>query len=107
VGLRSSHACITLTRTRGNPLSAKGFRVVEVRGFEPLASSVRGRRSAGLSYTPGAVGSVPGPAGSYSPASCRRSRSCTTVLVRSARLRSMRARATSVVRRKPPVIASG
>ena len=25
---------------------------VEVRGFEPLASSVRGRRSAGLSYTP-------------------------------------------------------
>jgi hypothetical protein len=26
---------------------------VEVRGFEPLASSVRGRRSAGLSYTPG------------------------------------------------------
>ena len=27
--------------------------VVEVRGFEPLASSVRGKRSAGLSYTPG------------------------------------------------------
>jgi hypothetical protein len=26
---------------------------VEVRGFEPLTSSVRGRRSAGLSYTPG------------------------------------------------------
>jgi len=25
---------------------------VEVRGFEPLTSSVRGRRSAGLSYTP-------------------------------------------------------
>lgn len=25
---------------------------VEVRGFEPLASSVRGKRSAGLSYTP-------------------------------------------------------
>ncbi len=27
--------------------------MVEVRGFEPLASSVRGKRSAGLSYTPG------------------------------------------------------
>jgi hypothetical protein len=26
--------------------------IVEVRGFEPLASSVRGKRSAGLSYTP-------------------------------------------------------
>jgi hypothetical protein len=29
-----------------------GFSMVEVRGFEPLASSVRGKRSAGLSYTP-------------------------------------------------------
>ena len=29
-----------------------GYPVVEVRGFEPLASSVRGKRSAGLSYTP-------------------------------------------------------
>ena len=28
---------------------------VEVRGFEPLASSVRGKRSAGLSYTPGII----------------------------------------------------
>ena len=28
---------------------------MEVRGFEPLASSVRGKRSAGLSYTPGSV----------------------------------------------------
>ncbi len=26
--------------------------MVEVRGFEPLTSSVRGKRSAGLSYTP-------------------------------------------------------
>jgi hypothetical protein len=105
--LRADHARIIPTHTRRNPLSAKGFRVVEVRGFEPLASSVRGRRSAGLSYTPGALGSVPGAAGSYSPASWRRRRSCTTVLVRSARLRSMSARATSVVRRRPPVIASG
>ena len=30
----------------------QGFYLVEVRGFEPLASSVRGKRSAGLSYTP-------------------------------------------------------
>ena len=33
---------------RGNPSLGS----VEVRGFEPLASSVRGKRSAGLSYTP-------------------------------------------------------
>ena len=29
---------------------------VEVRRFELLASSVRGKRSAGLSYTPGKIG---------------------------------------------------
>ena len=42
----------TRTPNRKNPIFRKGFRVVEVRGFEPLASSVRGKRSAGLSYTP-------------------------------------------------------
>jgi len=54
------------------------------------------------------------PASSYRPsasgstsASWRRRRSWTIVEVRSARLRSMRARATSVVRRRPAVIPSG
>ncbi len=38
--------------TRKPPFS-RGLRLVEVTGFEPVASSVRGKRSAGLSYTPG------------------------------------------------------
>src|SRR3990172_3715317 len=39
-------------------LAVQGFSWVEVRGFEPLASSVRGKRSAGLSYTPKAARSL-------------------------------------------------
>src|SRR3972149_10010753 len=35
----------------GKPLE-RSEAAVEVRGFEPLTSSVRGKRSAGLSYTP-------------------------------------------------------
>jgi hypothetical protein len=96
---------------------------VEVRGFEPLASSVRGKRSAGLSYTPrmggnarwrhrgakaghGPVGSAYGWSRAFSCSSARR-RSCTTVVVRSARERSTSARETSVVLRSPAVMPSG
>ena len=39
-------------RNSENPLQTQGILMVEVRGFEPLTSSVRGKRSAGLSYTP-------------------------------------------------------
>ena len=39
-------------RERPRQAGDQGCCGVEVRGFEPLASSVRGRRSAGLSYTP-------------------------------------------------------
>ncbi len=47
-------ACLTgkhAAPRKQNPPRRRGF-LVEVRGFEPLASSVRGKRSAGLSYTP-------------------------------------------------------
>ena len=46
--IQDGRSTLTLDRTRFSSL-------VEVRGFEPLASSVRGKRSAGLSYTPGSV----------------------------------------------------
>lgn len=105
--------------------------MVEVRGFEPLTSSVRGKRSAGLSYTPKGEGDCRAdPIGCREPGTgCRitsetapdtaglmpstyflssfRNLSCTTVVVRSDRERSTRARATSVVRRRPPVMPSG
>ena len=107
---------------------------VEVRRFELLTSSVRGKRSAGLSYTPGSdamVDEVPGhlarvcglfslwynrnyPGSRFFHGSSLalsdswvRSRSCTIVVVRSARDLSTRARETSVVRRNPAVMPSG
>jgi hypothetical protein len=46
--LRNGAGSAEVTRQAGD----QGCCGVEVRGFEPLASSVRGRRSAGLSYTP-------------------------------------------------------
>lgn len=88
--------------------------VVEVSGFEPPASSVRRKRSARLSYTPTrcgtslSVGRATSPIEdgphricSFHESSRRLSRSWTTVVVRSARDRSVRERATSVVRLKP------
>ena len=89
---------------------------VEVRGFEPLTSSVRGKRSAGLSYTPieGPVMIVPFVVGTDElcqlercRSRSRRRRSCTAVAVRSDRDRSTSDRATSVVRRRLEVIPSG
>jgi hypothetical protein len=47
-GIWDSPGLAEATRQAGD----QGCGGVEVRGFEPLASSVRGRRSAGLSYTP-------------------------------------------------------
>ncbi len=41
-----------------NPAREQGLLCVEVTGFEPVASSVRGKRSAGLSYTPRMTGRV-------------------------------------------------
>src|SRR6266487_3867239 len=57
--LAASERCFAAAaRAFPNAVSARpwAFDGVEVRGFEPLTSSVRGRRSAGLSYTPMASG---------------------------------------------------
>ena len=77
---------------------------VEARGFEPLTSSMRPRRSAGLSYAPKGDRQC---TAVHEPARSRLRRSWMTVVVRSDRLRSIRALATSVVRRNPPVMPSG
>ena len=89
------------------PARGKGFLMVEVRGFEPLASSVRGKRSAGLSYTPRERRQCTAGRARQEPARSLRSRSWITVVVRSDLLRSISALATSVVRRRPPVMPSG
>src|SRR5688572_3293605 len=91
--------------------------LVEVRGFEPLASAVRRQRSTGLSYTPGTSGSVAevphtsGRVRGRSSAAWRSSASrrsfCTTEIDRSPRVFSIRERETSVARRRFIVIASG
>ena len=99
----------------------KGWKV-ELRGFEPLTPSLRTRCSAELSYSPwrsvhstravrrddAARTEVQSGSGRARKAAMSwRMRSAIRAEVRSARLRSVRLRATSVVRRKPPVIPSG
>ena len=84
---------------------------VEVRGFEPLTPAVRRQCSTGLSYTPE---STQGSSRQPSPSTVRpcrssasRSSRCPIAVVTSPRVFSMRLRATSVVRRRLPVMASG
>lgn len=85
--------------------------MVEVRGFEPLTPAVRRQCSTGLSYTPLATkGSSrypsPSTARPWRSSASRRSR-WPIAVVTSPRVFSIRLRATSVVRRRFPVIASG
>ena len=101
---------------------------VEVTGLEPVTSSLRTKRSTGLSYTPEGRSGYQSPrAGllgrSGTGASCWGSRSRrgqgwlpltvwskrwrTIAFVTSPRVRSSTARNASVVRRKPPVTPSG
>ena len=62
---------------------------MEVRGFEPLASSVRGKRSAGLSYTPG-PGAMVDDAPTISSASAGGFRRWTTETTQVARIPTVR-----------------
>lgn len=104
-----------------------GWRIVEVTGLEPVTSSLRTKRSTGLSYTPARPGMVPGgspitlgeacadTASDVGPGQGRGScaaiaaskRARTTAFVMSPRVRSRTARSASVARRSPPVSASG
>ena len=110
--------------------NGRGPEGVEVTGLEPVTSSLRTKRSTGLSYTPGDLSGYQ-PTWCGGPANPRRGagsdgrrgdqgdvregawatewskRLRTTALVMSPRVRSSTARSASVERRSPPVRASG